>query len=222
MASPIEQLDAQIAALLADWSLPTTLLSIVIVALLLYPIVYPDEPDTHPLLLARQSAASPVRNKHESAVYRSPEVPHGYPLKSGLNVKDAGAPRWAPGKDGDLRDVWREAQKGGRSEDGARKETPRGSILTVLGKEEVVEHEIADLSKEIQIIGKHVRDSGCKKVAVYLPNSVEYLLAVFGMLPRVLLAAHVCLHIRGQLAPSMVSPRYSSPTTCLTLKCTSC
>ena len=180
MANWVEQLDAQVAEFLADWSILTTLIALVVVGVLVYPIVFSEEPDTHPLLLARQSAISPVRNKGESAVYRSPEVPHGYPLKTGLNVKDAGAPRWASGKDGDLRDIWREVQRGGKKgQDG--KDIPAGVIMTVLGKEEVVEHDVSELSKEIQIIGKHLKASGQKNVAIYLPNSTEYLMAIFGM-----------------------------------------
>ncbi|KAK4888434.1 hypothetical protein LTR27_012657 [Elasticomyces elasticus] len=178
MSSTLEQLDAYLASLLSDWSLSTTLLTLALVALVAYPIIYQYEPDTHPLLLARQSSAAPIRNKNESAAYRSPETPYGTSLKSGLNVKDAGAPRWAGGKDGDLRDVWREVQRGGQQgEDG--KEVPRGLIMTVLGKEEVVEHEIGDISKEIGIMGRHLKDAGVKKVAIYLPNSVEYLSTVF-------------------------------------------
>lgn len=180
MANALESLDAAIANLLADWSILTTLLALVIAAFLAYPIVFPDEPDTHPLLLARQATASAVRNKGESAVYRSPEVPHGYPLKTGLNVKDAGAPRWAAGRDGDVRDIWREVQRGGSAGPDGGKEVPKGLIMTVLGQEEVVEHDIDQLSRDMTIMGKHFKDAGVKKVAIYLPNSVEYLQTIFG------------------------------------------
>ncbi|KAI7590929.1 acetyl-CoA synthetase-like protein, partial [Hortaea werneckii] len=173
----LESLDYKIAEVLSDWGILTTLLALVILAFVAYPILYPDEPDTHPLLLARQSSAAPVRNKNESAAYRSPEVPYGYPLKTGLNVKDPGAPRWASGKDGDVRDIWREVQRGG-SPDADGKTISSGSIMTVLGKE-VVEHNIADITKEISILGKHLADSGVKRVAIYLPNSVEYLTTIF-------------------------------------------
>ncbi|RMY44692.1 hypothetical protein D0863_16176 [Hortaea werneckii] len=173
----LESLDYKIAEVLSDWGIVTTVLALVILAFVAYPILYPDEPDTHPLLLARQSSAAPVRNKNESAAYRSPEVPYGYPLKTGLNVKDPGAPRWASGKDGDVRDIWREVQGGG-SPDADGKTVSSGSIMTVLGKE-VVEHNIADITKEIIILGKHLADSGVKRVAIYLPNSVEYLTTIF-------------------------------------------
>ncbi|KAK0868150.1 hypothetical protein LTR87_014272 [Friedmanniomyces endolithicus] len=178
MASTLQRLDAYLATLLSDWGLATTFIAVAVAALVAYPIFYPDEPDTHPLLLARQSSAAPIRNKNESAAYRSPETPYGTNLRSGLNVKDARAPRWAGGKDGDLRDVWREVQKGGQQgEDG--KEVPRGLIMTVLGRDEVVEHDVSDISKEIGILGRHWKAAGVTKVAIYLPNSVEYLSAVF-------------------------------------------
>lgn len=179
MSNAIASLDAAVADLLAGWSTTTTLLSIAILAFVFYPIFYSDEPDTHPLLLARQASASAVRSKGESAVYRSPEVPHGYPLKTGLNVKDASAPRWASGKDGDLRDVWREVQRGGRvGSDG--NEIPKGVIMSIFGKEQVVEHDIDELSKEIGILGRHFKAANVKRVAIYLPNSPEYLSVIFG------------------------------------------
>lgn len=176
MGNILEQLDTQLASLLYDWSFITTLLALGIAAFVAYPILYPSDPDTHPLLLARQSAIGSVRNKNESAIYRSPEVPIDTPLRSGLEVKDASAPRWAAGKDGDLRDVWREVLKGGT--DGLSK----GRIMTVLGKEDLVQHDVEQLTTEIVVMGKHLKDAGVTKVAVYLPNCVEYLMAVFGML----------------------------------------
>ncbi|CAK4030973.1 AMP-extracellular domain-containing [Lecanosticta acicola] len=178
MPSSLESLDSQISSLLSDWSITTTILALLLAGTLFYPLLLNSEPDTHPLLLARQSSASPVRNKGESAVYRSPETPHGYPLRTGLNVKDAGAPRWSPGKDGDLRDVWREVQRGG-SQGADGKEVSAGLIMSVFGKEEIVEHDIGEMSKEINIIGAHLKKSGAKAVAIYLPNSVEYLQTLF-------------------------------------------
>jgi hypothetical protein len=176
MGNILEQADAYLASLLYDWSFTTTLIALALAAFIAYPIFSPSEPDTHPLLLARQSAINPVRNKNESAIYRSPEVPGDTPLKSGLGVKDASAPRWAMGKDGDVRDVWREVMKGGKEDD-----VPKGRILTVLGREEIVEHEVDKITGEIAVIGKHLKDAGVQRVAIYLPNCVEYLMAVFGM-----------------------------------------
>ena len=175
----LETLDQKIAATLSDWNLYTTLIAVSIVAFLAYPILYPSEPDTHPLLLARQASAAPVRNKNESAVYRSPEIPHGYPLKTGLNVKQPDEPRWKSGKDGDLRDIWREVLRGGRvGTDG--KEVPQGSIMSVFGKEKVEEHDLAVLSKQINVLGKFWKESSQGKVAIYLPNNIEYLVTIFG------------------------------------------
>lgn len=194
MPNAIEQLDAQISNVLSEWSLLTTLLAVVIVAFTLYPILTQQEPDIHPLLLARQSSINPVRHKNSSAVYRSPEVPHDSPLKSGLNVKDAGAPRWATGKDGDVRDVWREVLRGGSAGGEGKENVSTGSIMTVFGSEEVVEHDVVALSREIQIVGKHLQEHGVKKVAIYLPNSVEYLLTVFGIFvscPTVMIYADI-------------------------------
>lgn len=173
MANAIERLDQQLSVFLADWSISTTLLALVIAAVVAYPILYPNEPDTHPLLLARQSSINPVRKKNESASYRSPETPHGYPLKTGLNVKEEGAARWSPGKDGDIRDIWRVVRRGGENGE-------KGVIMTVLGKEEIVEHDIEQLSQEIEILGKHLKSKGAKSVAIYLPNSIEFLLTIFG------------------------------------------
>jgi hypothetical protein len=177
----LDTLDEKIASTLAQWNIITTLLAVFIVAFLAYPVLYPDEPDTHPLLLARQASASPVRQRGESAVYRCPEIPHGYPLKSGLNVKGEGEPRWKSGRDGDLRDVWREVTRGGKS-DAEGKTIPAGLIMSVFGKEEVEEHEIAKLSKEINVLGAYWKANGVHRVAIYLPNSAEYLLAIFGEL----------------------------------------
>lgn len=175
----LETLDQKIATTLSDWNLYTTLIAVSIVAFLAYPILYPSEPDTHPLLLARQASAAPVRNKNESAVYRCPEIPHGYPLKTGLNVKNPGEPRWKSGKDGDLRDVWREVVQGGKvGADG--KEVPTGAVLSVFGKEKVVEHDLKVLSGQINVLGRYWRETGEGRVAVYLPNNVEYLLSIFG------------------------------------------
>ena len=173
MANLIEQLDAQISALFASWNLYTTIIVVVLAAFLLYPLIFWEEPDTHPLLLARQGRPSPIRNRGESAVYRSLEAPHGYPLKTGLNVKDPSAPRWASGKDGDLRDVWREVVRGG-------KDGEKGVIMTVRGKDAAVEHSLQDISHQINTIGQHLQATGAKKVAIYLPNSVEYLATIFG------------------------------------------
>ena len=107
-------------------------------------------------------------------------MPYGYPLKTGLNVKDPGAPKWTSGKDGDLRDVWKRAVSGPVDNDGKPTGEP-GKVLTVLGKEEVVEHSFTKLSSEIIAIGQHLKVHGESRVAVYLPNSVELVVSLFGI-----------------------------------------
>jgi acyl-CoA synthetase (AMP-forming)/AMP-acid ligase II len=176
MAGLVEQLDAKIADLLAGWNLYSTVLLAGIAVFVAWVVYDTQDADTHPLLLARQSQASYVRQPGESAIYRSPETPHGYPLRTGLNVKSAGAPLYTAGRDGDLRDIWRrvtgeiplEKDAGGSSK-----------IVTVYGKEDVVEHDIADITREISIIGNYLKDHGAKRVAIYLPNSIEFLAALF-------------------------------------------
>lgn len=177
MANFIEQLDAQIAHLLASWNIYTTIIAVLLAALILYPLLFWREPDTHPLLLARQSQPSPLRHVGESATYRSLQVPNGYPLKSGLNVKDAGAPRWTAGRDGDIRDIWRELLRPATDSSAS----PRPIIMTVRGNDAATEHDLDDITNAIVAIGKHLQQARVKRVAIYLPNSIEYLVVVFGM-----------------------------------------
>lgn len=170
MANMIEQLDALIADTLSAWNLYTTLIALALFAFVAYPLIFWTEPDTHPLLLARQAAASPVRQPRESAVYRSTEVPHGYALKTGLSVREPGAPKWTAGKDGDLRDVWREAANS----------STKATIKSIHGKESISEHDFTTLSKLINILGSHLQKAGVQRVAIYAPNSIEYLVTIFG------------------------------------------
>ncbi|RDA83353.1 hypothetical protein CP532_3724 [Ophiocordyceps camponoti-leonardi (nom. inval.)] len=164
----LDSIDNGLAWLFGQWNGYTTGLMTALVIVISYRIMTSREPDVHPLLLARQSVASAVRHEGESAVYRSQSAPHGLPLSSGLNVKEDGAPRWSRGRDGHLGDVWRRAVSGG--EDGAK-----GRLLTVMGSEKVVEHGLKDVTRQINIIGRHIADHGGIKVAIYLPNSVELL-----------------------------------------------
>lgn len=180
MPSIIDRVDAQLDELFKGWNFLTTVLAFVLLVYMIWPLVTSVDPDTHPLLLSRQANISQVRQEGESAVYRSLETPHGYPLKTGLNVKTPGAPKWAAGKDGDLRDIWRQAATGPLNESGEATGTV-GKILQVLGRQNVVERDMASISKEINVIGKHIKEQGATNVAVYLPNSVEFLTTVFGL-----------------------------------------
>jgi hypothetical protein len=130
----LESVDSSITDFFAQWNGYSTALATTLVILVTYRIMSATEPDAHPLLLARQSMPSSVRNEGQSAVYRSQSAPHGMPLNSGLNVKEPGAPKFSRGRDGDLRDIWRKAMSGDAA--------ARGRLLTVLGSENVIEHQM--------------------------------------------------------------------------------
>ena len=100
--------------------------------------------------------------------------PHGYPLRSGLGVKDEGAPKWSPGRRGDVRDVWRQACKG--------VEGKVGKVVTVLGREKVVQTEMAEVSQWVNGAGWWMKEKRVERVAIALSNSVELLVLVFGEL----------------------------------------
>jgi acyl-CoA synthetase (AMP-forming)/AMP-acid ligase II len=93
-------------------------------------------------------------------------------------VKPPGTPMYSAGKDGDLRDIWRRVTGEIPLEKNASS-SGTANILTVFGKEEITDHSIADITKEIGVIGKHLKEHGAKRVAVYLPNSLEFLAALF-------------------------------------------
>ncbi|KAL2163107.1 hypothetical protein VTH06DRAFT_6943 [Thermothelomyces fergusii] len=171
------RLDESVTELFGQWNLWTSAIFTVLVGFLTYQVATREDPDTHPFLLARQAYGSPVRQPGESAVYRSPAAPHGMPLNAGLNVRDPGASKWSRGRDGDLRDVWRQALAGVR-EDGPNKGAT-GRILTVLGTDKTIEHPLADVTRQINLIGRHMAGQGAGRVAIYLPNSVELLAALF-------------------------------------------
>lgn len=177
-ASPLAQLDALLTDTLSDWNLYSTAIATIIIAFLGGIWFYSKDPDCHPFLLARQSTEAPIRQPGESGAFRSLETPYGYPLRAGLNVKDPGTPKWTAGRNGDLRDIWRKAVRGALKEDGTPDGTC-GKLYTVLGKS-VKEHELEDVSQEINIIGKYARDSNVKTAVVCLSDSVELLAAIFG------------------------------------------
>jgi hypothetical protein len=170
------QLDELVTGFFGQWNLWTSVIFTVFAGFLTYQLATRQDPDTHPFLLARQAQGSPVRQPGESPVYRSQGAPHGMPLNAGLNVKDAGASKWARGRDGDLRDVWRQAVAGVQ-EDGPNKGAT-GRIMTVLGAE-TVEHSLDSITRQINLIGQHIADQGGNRVAIYLPNSVELIVTLF-------------------------------------------
>ena len=178
--SIFQQLDSQLENILAGWNIYTTFIALVLAVYLISPLFLTTEPDVHPLLLARQSSASYVRQPKESAIFRSLETPQGYPLKSGLNVKDPAQPKWTRGRDGDLRDVWKRAASGPVDADGKPTGGDPGKVVTIYGKEEVIEHSFSKLSSEINAVGQHMKAHGGSRVAIHMPNSVELLVTFFG------------------------------------------
>lgn len=178
-ASILQQLDAALDGLVADWNIYTTIFAGIIAAFVVYSVITSQDPDVHPFLLARQSTGSPIRQMGESATYRSLETPHGFPLRLGLNVKDPGAPKWTAGRRGDLRDIWKAALRGSLNPDGTVA-GEQGKIYTVLGKQ-AVEHSLSQVTQELNVIGRHLRKSEVKTVAICLTDSVELLAAIFGM-----------------------------------------
>ncbi|KAK4250348.1 hypothetical protein C7999DRAFT_38654 [Corynascus novoguineensis] len=171
------RLDESITELFGQWNLWTSAIFTIFAGFLTYQIATRQDPDTHPFLLARQAQGSAVRQPGQSAVYRSQAAPHGMPLNASLNVKDPGASKWSRGRDGDLRDVWRQAVVGVQ-EDGPNKGAT-GRIFTVLGTDKTIEHPLADITRQINLIGQHIADQGGNRVAIYLPNSVELIATLF-------------------------------------------
>lgn len=135
------KLDETVTGVLGQWDLYTTCIFAVLIGAFAYQVFTTRDPDAHPMLLARQAQASPVRQEGESAVFRSHSAPHGIPLNSGLQIKDPGDSKWSRGRDGDLRDIWRRVVSGALDREG--KETGEiGKLFTVLGSEHVVENNL--------------------------------------------------------------------------------
>lgn len=177
-ASTLSKVDALITDVLAGWDIYSTIILGAIIGFVVFSFLLSKEPDIHPFLLARQSTESPVRQPGESAAYRSIETPFGFPLRSGLNVKDLGAPKWSSGRRGDLRDIWNVAVRGALNQDGTAS-SKQGKIYTVLGRQ-AMEHSLDQITQEINVIGNHLQSAQVKTVAICLTDSVELLAAIFG------------------------------------------
>ncbi|KAM3068945.1 hypothetical protein ACMFMG_004121 [Clarireedia jacksonii] len=174
----LEALDETVTGVVSDWDIYSTLIVTVLISVVAYQVTTSRDPDSHPMLLARQSQASAVRQEGQSAVFRSHSAPHGMDLNSGLNIKDPGDSKWARGRDGDLRDIWKRAIGG--AVDRENKETGViGSLMTVYGSDKLVTHKLADVTRQINLIGQHIKQNGGANVAIYLPNSVEFLAGLF-------------------------------------------
>jgi len=136
--------DEGVTGLFGQWNAWTSTMVTILIGIVSFQLFTRRDPDTHPLLLARQATGSPVRQEGESPVYRSHAAPHGMPLNSGLAVRDPGVSKWAKGRDGDIRDIWRRAASGA-----PEGEEPRGKgrLLTVFGTENIVEHKLGMLAR---------------------------------------------------------------------------
>lgn len=77
MPGLLEQLDGAISDLFQGWNVYSSVLLVGLLGFVGWVIANNADADTHPLLLARQAQASYVRQPGESAVFRSPETPHG-------------------------------------------------------------------------------------------------------------------------------------------------
>lgn len=181
--SVAESLDAAIASFFASHNPVTYLLLAIVTIILVYPLFISSDPDTHPFLLARQAQGAPIRNSGESPVYRALEVPHGYPLKASLGVKDPGSPKWTSGRQGDVRDILARAVRGPTKEDGSGFDAAKvGKIFTLLGKDESVPTQMSELARIVNAVGGFTKTKvqAQGKVAVCLSNSVELLAVIFG------------------------------------------
>lgn len=134
-------LDEQLTHILGQWDIYSTFILTAIIVLFGWQIFTRRDPDTHPMLLARQSQPSVVRHEGQSSVFRAHAAPHGMELNAGLNVKDEGTSKWARGRNGDLRDVWRKIATGAVDKDG-NKTGEKGRIITVLGRESI-DHDLS-------------------------------------------------------------------------------
>lgn len=144
------KLDEFVTGIFSRWDIYSSLIFASIFGFFIYSVISARDPDAHPMLLARQSQASQVRQEGESSVFRSQSAPHGMPLNSGLNVKDAGDSKWSRGRDGDLRDVWTRVVGGKLDKEG--KETgEKGKIMTVLGSEKVIVHDLGNSTHALHL-----------------------------------------------------------------------
>ncbi|KAF2673080.1 hypothetical protein BT63DRAFT_368388 [Microthyrium microscopicum] len=182
MANIFEQADDALASLFSQWDIYTIILTLTITGFVAHSFLTATEPDIHPMILSRQSYADRVRNPGESAVYRSMDAPHGTSLRTGLAVRLPTDKPYSAGRDGDLRYIWMAATgkiQPPKSRATTQAEFKPGKITTVLGREQLVDHNIQETDKEVMVLGNHLTHQGRKRVAVYLPNSIEFLSSIF-------------------------------------------
>jgi acyl-CoA synthetase (AMP-forming)/AMP-acid ligase II len=179
MAELVSKLDKFLGEVLSSYNVWTAVIAGAVVALLAVAFITSKDPDIHPLLLAHAASPDRVRQPGESAVYRSHDVANGYPLRTGLDVKYPGDKTYSPGRDGTVKDIWDRfigaSSVQVKETDVADRISPR--LSTILGKE-LIEHDLKEVTQEINVIGRHVNGLSAARVAIYLPNSVELLASV--------------------------------------------
>ncbi|KAI9850955.1 MAG: hypothetical protein M1838_004740 [Thelocarpon superellum] len=180
--SIMEHIDQQLSVLFSGWSVYTTAITVVLIAFVVYPWLTWSDPDIHPLLLSRQAYSAPVRNLGESAVHRSAEAAYGYPLKTGLGIKDAGAPQWKAGRDGDLRDIWRRAAGQSVGQDGKLADQ-KAKVFTILGRDEIIEHSPAAAYYDLTPILLPYDQSPATVLELLRQTGPDFLIAAAGTVP---------------------------------------
>ncbi|RKF65617.1 putative amp-dependent synthetase ligase [Golovinomyces cichoracearum] len=174
----LNRLDKLVTGTLSEWDRLSTALFVLSISSFIYFVINTRDPDIHPILLQRQSQASRLRQQGESSIFRSLSVPYDTPLTSGLNIRKPGDSKWINGHDGDLRDIWLKAIAGARNREGV--ETGAiGKIFTIEGIKNVKEHDLGDLTRQLNLIGQYLKNRELDRVAIYLPNSVEFLATLF-------------------------------------------
>ncbi|KAL7274957.1 hypothetical protein RUND412_002111 [Rhizina undulata] len=139
-------------------------LLVLLVALVVLPVVLAKEPDIHPMALYRQSHIAHIREPKESAIHRSLYTPFGLPLVTGLGLPTE---KKYVTRDGDIRDIWKLAVEKGN-----------GKMISVKG-DDAVEFKLEDLTKDIMALGSYFQSLDAKKVAIYLSNDIENIVASF-------------------------------------------
>jgi hypothetical protein len=170
-----------------------------IVIFLVIPLLFPSDPDTFPFILNNQSLPAKVRYPKESAIYRHRDQPHGYPLISGLSLrKGYEAPR-----DGDLRDVWEIALQ-------------KNATVGVVRGGRCDYEKLSSRQEDLIKLGNGLRELAGEngKVVIYLPNTVENLLTIFGTYSRrthgLILAC--AFHSLTSIILPFATPTHSQPT----------
>jgi hypothetical protein len=148
--------DELLTQVLSEWDIYSTAITGGIIIFFAYLALTRTQPDAHPFLLARQAQPSVVRHPGQSPVYRSHAAPHGLDLNTGLNVKDPGQNKWSRGRNGDLRDVWRKVIAG-RTDPEGNPTGEKGRIITVLGSEQTIDHDLGKFNLRNSVLRNLLR-----------------------------------------------------------------